>query len=152
MKLREKVRQGRKRTAGERVREKERRKEEMNNFFSLRQKTIIFSRTRHCHAKPSTPQESLNRALSDGAIHIALNFRRPQTLPAGLEFFIFFLRQRHPPRPPAYRTLSPKWRTAEYKYAARKSGVAENTAVEGRTRARREERDIELGGPYSAQL
>ena len=99
----------------------------------------MFARTRRCHAKPRTPQESSSRALSDGSIHVALNFSRPQTLSAGLKFSFSFGRQRHPPRPPAYRTLSPKWRTAEYKYAARKSGVAENAVVEGWTRARREE-------------
>ena len=102
----------------------------------------MFARTRRCHAKPRTPQESSSRALSDGSIHVALNFSRPQTLSAELKFSFSFGRQRHPPRPPAYRTLSTKWRTAEYKYAARKSGVAENTVVEGRTRARRGERAL----------
>ena len=90
-------------------------------------------------------------APADDAIHVALSFSRPQTLREEREIFICCSIRWHPPRPPAYRTLSPKWRTAEYKYAARKSGVAGNTIVEGRARARGEEADLERGRRYSAQ-
>ena len=117
---------------GGRANRKGGKKEEMNKFFLSQQISLIFSRTRRRHGKPDTSNDSLSRSLSNGAIHVALNFPRLPTLPAERELFISFLGRRHPPPPNSYRTLSPKWRTAEYKYAARKSGVGREHSSGGR--------------------